>query len=299
MRVFLAFIMILYATAKFLGGQFITEGPLLDTPISQMSGIELTWVYFGSSKLYSLFLASSQWLGGFLLLYWRTVRLALLILVPMMANIVIVNYSFDISPGTRVVSVLYLTMFLALAALEWQGWLGFFWPQTNRFGPSSNEWSPRRWIARIALALAVAGIPWLVLSHVANNYYQSSPVLGNWRITQWESEGVEVPGFQKMYFQKANRYAMGLGRFIYPGDYEVDRDEIVFTVSYWPSPDELRLRKKLQPDIDLTRQKALQVQREERQTFQFRGQYQMPSDNRLELSGTLDGNPCRIQLEKE
>ena len=297
-RLFLAFIFVVYSTSKFLGGQFITEGPTLDTRISELSGLELTWAYFGSSSLYSFFLASSQWLGGVLLLYWRTVRLALIILIPMMANIVVVNFAFEITPGTKIASVLYLILLLGLAGLEWNAWWRFFWP-TAAVGGSLESETGKRWIARGAIAVAVIGIPLVGLTLIANSYFAKTPLVGNWRIVEVQSDSFAEPRFEKLYFQKSNQFSAGVGRFIYPGDYSVKDDQVQFQIQYWPSPDELRWRMRLLPDSGLTAGNMAQRQRDEKRSIRFQGTFRFVDDGRVELTGSSDNQPCTLILNRD
>ena len=76
-----------YSAAKFADAQFITAGETLDKPVADLSGIQLTWVYFGHSPLYSGFVAVGQLVAAALLVFDRTARLGAVALHPITANI--------------------------------------------------------------------------------------------------------------------------------------------------------------------------------------------------------------------
>jgi hypothetical protein len=68
----------------------------------------------GYSYWYEVFIASGQMIGAALMLYWRTTTLGACILVAVLANIVVVNFTHDLP--VKLVSTSYLLMACYLVA---------------------------------------------------------------------------------------------------------------------------------------------------------------------------------------
>ncbi|GAB3982720.1 hypothetical protein GCM10028806_54920 [Spirosoma terrae] len=111
-RYWLALSISSYGFAKILKTQFQTPDFTLDTPISSLSGMSLTWYYYGYSYSLAVIIGLLQIGGSVLLLYRKTTLLGVLILVPVMVNIVLINLFYKIAVGAFFNSVVYL---LALA----------------------------------------------------------------------------------------------------------------------------------------------------------------------------------------
>lgn len=97
-RYWLAAFMILYGVYKVCKLQF----PDLDVvrltqPFGESSPGELVWAFMGHSTLYNVFTGGAEVLGGLLLLSRRTTTLGALICIGVMANVVMLNFSYDIA----------------------------------------------------------------------------------------------------------------------------------------------------------------------------------------------------------
>jgi uncharacterized membrane protein YphA (DoxX/SURF4 family) len=182
-RMFLALVFLTYSIAKLLGTQFIDSGPTLEKPVGELSGFELTWVYFGYSKLFSWFIAGGQLTAAILLLFDRTARLGATVLLPITTNIVIVNFAFNISSDTKVVSVIYLILNVILILSEWRSWWRFFIVE-----PGENDARPaffRRafWVpVKVLLFVFVGCAIWLGLDALQKKINPPSPLDGDWHV---------------------------------------------------------------------------------------------------------------------
>lgn len=108
LRSILVMVFISYGTGKIIDRQFGNEYAVLDTPLYTVDGFQLAWRFFDYSYSYKFFIGLSQLVGALLLVYRRTTTLACLILLPVITNIVFVNFTH-----TKVVtftSSLYLVM---------------------------------------------------------------------------------------------------------------------------------------------------------------------------------------------
>lgn len=119
LRYWLAFQISTYGFAKILGTQFGTAFYRDDTPVSQLSGFELTWNYFAHSYILAVIIALLQIGGSLLLLFRRTTLLGVAILLPVMLNIVLINVFYQIGNGAFINSVLFSLGLLYLLFLRW------------------------------------------------------------------------------------------------------------------------------------------------------------------------------------
>ena len=98
-RLLAAAICILYGFAKLNGSQFTVLDSELTRPLGEVSGFWLTWHYFGYSPIYGTLIALIQVAGGLLLIWPRTALLAALMLVPVAANILLIDLFYGVDPG--------------------------------------------------------------------------------------------------------------------------------------------------------------------------------------------------------
>lgn len=104
----------IYGIGKIIGGQFHRAGNLPEeiatTPIAEVGSFDLAWTFFGYSEGYIWFIGLSQILGGGLLLFNRTKIIGVLILIPILLNIIVVDFFFDISRGAMLSAIIYFLM---------------------------------------------------------------------------------------------------------------------------------------------------------------------------------------------
>jgi hypothetical protein len=79
---------------------------MMDQSLAQANGFLLTWRFFDYSYSYKFFIGFGQVVAAILLLSRRTTTLAVIIFLPIISNIVYVNFAFDI--GVKFFSFCYL-----------------------------------------------------------------------------------------------------------------------------------------------------------------------------------------------
>ena len=95
---FLAFFLLKYGADKIFKHQFYDAEPnTLFTPVGHLSKDILFWTSMGSSYSYNLFMGIIEIIPAFLLLWKRTRMLGAIISVGVLGNILVLNYSFDIT----------------------------------------------------------------------------------------------------------------------------------------------------------------------------------------------------------
>jgi hypothetical protein len=91
LRYFCAFMLYMYGISKLLYLQFNMQRQLAGQPVGSLSGYQLTWFYFGHSRMYASILGLTQIMGATLLLFRKTMLLGALAMLPVMGNILLIN----------------------------------------------------------------------------------------------------------------------------------------------------------------------------------------------------------------
>ncbi|XWN37661.1 MAG: hypothetical protein ROO71_01790 [Balneola sp.] len=111
-RIYAATMLLTYGFGKLMGGQFY-QGEIPEAvaslPISEVGGFDLAWTFFGYSFGYILFIGGTQILGSFMLFFHRTKILGAAILIPVLMNIIVVDFFFEISTGAMLSAISYFT----------------------------------------------------------------------------------------------------------------------------------------------------------------------------------------------
>ena len=102
----------LYGAGKIFGGQFYLKGQLPEEvgkiPLAEIGSFDLAWTFFGHSKGYILFIGISQLIGALLFLIPRTKILGGFMLIPILLNIIVVDYYFGVAYGALFSACFYL-----------------------------------------------------------------------------------------------------------------------------------------------------------------------------------------------
>lgn len=111
-RIYASTMLLTYGFGKLLGGQFY-QGSIPEAvasmPLAEVGSFDLAWTFFGYSYGYILFIGGTQILGSFMLLFHRTKILGAAILIPVLMNIIVVDFFFEISTGAMLSAISYFT----------------------------------------------------------------------------------------------------------------------------------------------------------------------------------------------
>lgn len=119
LRYFLGYNMIFYGMIKVIKLQF-SDIPFwrLLQPFGEASSMGLAWTFLGHSVGYNIFMGLSELIGGILLFHKRTKLLGALILIPVTANIVAVNFFFDVPVKLFSLELLFMALLIVLPDLN-------------------------------------------------------------------------------------------------------------------------------------------------------------------------------------
>jgi hypothetical protein len=197
MRFTLAANMLIYGAFKVIKSQF--PDPSLDRltqPFGDASPMGLLWTFMGASESYTIFTGFSEMLGGLLLTARRTTLLGALVCVGVLANIVMLNFSYDVP--VKLLSAHLLLMAAYVAAPDLRRLANLF--VLNRVAAAAPErrlvtWN---WLHRGVLGLRAAlviGFTGYTLWYSYETYTRYGParprppLYGIWNVAEFTLDG--------------------------------------------------------------------------------------------------------------
>jgi len=116
LRVFLFNIMIVYGFGKIFKGQFPDPSLVrLLEPVGAMSPMGLAWTFMGHSFAYNIFIGLAEVIGGVLLLYRRTITIGSIVIMGVMINVAMMNFTYDIPVKILSTHLILMALLLFLA----------------------------------------------------------------------------------------------------------------------------------------------------------------------------------------
>jgi hypothetical protein len=186
-------------------------------PLGEVSGLELAWRFFGYSYVYTLFIASSQILCSALLFFRRTTLLAAAMLLPIISNIVIINYTHHIP--VRLEAITLLLMVLSLLLADFSRLKATFSDSATVAArpPTTFSAGPRRRYAKLLLILCIVSF---AVSENYKNYLTlvktSTPLYGTWEVETYQLNGTDqAPGdttrWRRLYIESDKTLSVKTG----------------------------------------------------------------------------------------
>ena len=113
----LALLMIVYGVVKLTGTQLHHHETLECAQVMTLGSARLFWYFFGYSRFYVVFAGTVEIACGLLLASHVTRRLGVLLTLVTLANIVVMDFAFDIEPKYWALSLLLTNIALLLQEL--------------------------------------------------------------------------------------------------------------------------------------------------------------------------------------
>ena len=176
-RYWLAASICMYGFAKILKTQFEQSLSTNDSLVQSLSGFDLTWNYFSHSYTLAVIIAILQIGGSVLLLFRRTTLLGVVILFPVMFNILLINWFYQIAAYAFLNSILYTLGLFYLFVFRWKDIKAIL------FKPVYTYPAIRLGFVKYLLRIFVVIYPLLVIYHFA---YTNKPLflVGKWQVDQ-------------------------------------------------------------------------------------------------------------------
>jgi hypothetical protein len=279
-RFTLAFWMITYGAVKVIKTQF--PSPSLDRllqPFGDASPMGLLWTFMGASDSYNFFSGAGELVGGLLLTTRRTTLLGALVSIGVLANIVMLNFSYDVP--VKLFSCHLLAMAVFIAAVDWRRLAKFFllnWDAPGADHRPLFRWPWLNWTMaalRTALVLGFTGMSLSGAIETRTQYAERSALYGIWNVEEFEMEGKVRPPlstdetrWRRVVFDYPKMIAIQL-----MGD--------------------SRRRYMLQMDTDNHR---LELSKRDDPAWKSTLSYERAEPELLRLRGTFDGRPLRAEL---
>ncbi|WP_069161878.1 DoxX family protein [Nocardia altamirensis] len=285
--------MFFYGMAKVIPTQ-MPEPPLMAllTPYGHFTPMAVLWSQVGSSPVYQILLGSAEVLAGALLLLPRTATLGAMLSLVSMAQVFVLNMTFDV-PVKILAGHLLLICLILLA------------PQAGRLAnmlvlqrPSEPATQPEpfrsRRVRRIAVAAQLLLVPWVILGLIQADwqYWKESggapkpPLYGIWAVSEFTRDGQPVPPlvtdknrWQRLVFDVSGSMYQQMDGTLVPMVATVDTSAGTLALSeakHTAHP--LAVAQAAEPVGAFT--------------------FTQPAPDRLRLDGQLDGHPVTVTLEQ-
>ncbi|HEY9420228.1 MAG TPA: hypothetical protein VIW92_02350 [Thermoanaerobaculia bacterium] len=284
-RFYLAVTMLSYGGFKAIKSQF--SSPSLDAllePLGEMSPMGLLWRFMGASDSYTIFTGIGEMIGGLLLVSRRTTTLGALICMGVLANVVMLNMSYDVPVKLFSSHLLAMAVFLILPDLRRLANLLVF----NRPAEPA-ELRPlfaRPWLNRGGLIFRTL----FILAFAALALYQSwsvrskfgdaapkPPLYGIWNVEEFAIDGEVRP---PLLTDKERWRRMVFSRVGAVSIYPMEAGYKYYSLKLDPIQRSLRLSKPSDPKS----QSVLS--------------YRQPEPGVLAVDGTFDGRKVRARLRR-
>ena len=227
-----------YAMSKVAGLQFtIYPSSAFQQPLEELSGKRLTWAFLGYSYWFHVLLGFLELIPAIMLVFRRTYLLGAVILLPVMLNVVLINFAMDLWPATKVISLIMLTFNLLIILLEHK-------KIVSAYRAIMQRTLARRYkgIEIIVNVLLIAGWCWFFMKDYIEYKQEQSALMGNWldrNPAEWkltyktDSKGLELPcKSKKIFFSLNNCYTETLeGKTSDIMSYSLDKKDTTLTIS--------------------------------------------------------------------
>ncbi|HEV7485711.1 MAG TPA: hypothetical protein VGQ65_08510 [Thermoanaerobaculia bacterium] len=197
LRFVLAIAMISYGIAKIIPSQF--PAPTLDRLMQRFgdaSPMGLLWTFMGASVAYNIFSGSAEMLGGLLLTTRRTALLGALVSAGAMANIVMLNFAYDVP--VKIYSTQLLLEAIVIALPDIPRLINFFLrnrPVVPAPLPRLTQNRALEIAGIVVRTVAVAAVLVMSVREVRENLRMfsgpenRSPLYGIWRVDDFQING--------------------------------------------------------------------------------------------------------------
>ncbi len=139
-----------FGWAKICHLQLVMPMSKLDLPYNSFSSSDLFWYFFSYSYTFGCIIAALQIAGAMLLLFHRTRLVGVFILLPVLANILLMDIFYQIGFGVVVHASIMMAGILYFLVIEFNRLKEFFFAATNRL-PELHFSRYVKWIIRLSI----------------------------------------------------------------------------------------------------------------------------------------------------
>ncbi|MFT3699169.1 MAG: hypothetical protein QM831_38840 [Kofleriaceae bacterium] len=181
LRYALAMTMLVYGFSKCPPAQMpYPDYIMLDRHVGEMSPMGMLWTFMGSSPAYEVFSGLAEITGAVLLLWRRTATLGALILVGVLTNVVLLNFTYDVP--VKLYSSQLLLIAIAIAAPQLRRVitvvLGGAAAEVPPRVRASGRWERARLVTKIIVLLGFVPVYYLQIKGQREYELPPSPIDG-------------------------------------------------------------------------------------------------------------------------
>lgn len=148
-----------FGWAKICHLQLVMPLSKLDLPYNSFSPSDLFWTFFSHSYLLGCIIAALQITGAMLLLFHRTRLVGVFILLPVLANILLMNVFYQIGYSVVIHASIMMAGILYFLVIEFNRLKEFFFATTNRLPELHFSW-----YVKLIVRLSIIYIPLLLIA---------------------------------------------------------------------------------------------------------------------------------------
>jgi len=234
----IAFDLTMFGLQKIFHLQFNAPLAMLDEPLSSFSNQWLTWSYFARSYGFAVVIGISQIIGSGLLLFNRTRLLGAIFVLPILLNIIFIDYFYELDLGVQIHAWILFGGIVYLILLDYDRLLTFFCKHNseNTSVRLTNN------VVKYAVRLSVVAVP-LLIAAVKPSANKHPELRGKYHVLELSINGDKVSPrnecdsvLTRVYFDIANECVFefnGLNRRIF-GTYQSEDGENITTTWHFP-----------------------------------------------------------------
>jgi hypothetical protein len=139
-----------FGWAKICHRQFVMPLSKFDLPYNNLSPSDLFWMFFSHSYLFGCIIAALQIAGAMLLLFHRTRLIGVFILLPVLANILLMDIFYQIGYSVVAEASILMASILYFLVVEFDRLKEFFFGSINRL-PELSFPKYVKWVIRLSI----------------------------------------------------------------------------------------------------------------------------------------------------
>ena len=111
----IVFAMFVYGGAKVIQFDGASE---IDKTVSEMTGMELMWAFYGYSKSYAIIIGLFEVIGALLILFNKTRILGAIVLTTILVNVILQDIFYSVNQGALQAAIIYQAIIFCIIYLR-------------------------------------------------------------------------------------------------------------------------------------------------------------------------------------
>lgn len=107
--------MMMYGIGKIMQFPMTTD---ITKKVSDLSGQELMWAFYGYSKSFPIILGILETIGGVLLLFRKTRLLATILLTTIIVNVILQDIIYNVNQGALIAAIIYQILIICILIIN-------------------------------------------------------------------------------------------------------------------------------------------------------------------------------------